>query len=250
MATTYSIIIPAYNENKRLGATLEQVFAFILSRQWDAEVIVVDDGSRDQTPALVRGYARQHPELRLLENGRNRGKGYSVRHGMLEASGELLLFSDADLASPIEESAKLFAALEAGADIAIGSRWLRPELQKKRQSPLRQLYGRMFNLALRILLRLDFKDTQCGFKAFTRRASRMVFPSQRIERWGFDPEILFLARRSGLKIREVPVAWSHVAGTRISPLRDGLRMFGEVLKIRWNAFSGRYSLPAEEQARE
>jgi dolichyl-phosphate beta-glucosyltransferase len=238
---TYSIVIPAYNEGQRLAATLDRVFAYISSQQWDAEVIVVDDGSRDETAALVRGYASQHPELRLLENGSNRGKGYSVRHGMLEARGELLLFSDADLASPIEESSKLFAAIHSGADIAIGSRWVRPELQKKRQSWLRQLYGRIFNLTLRVLLRLDFKDTQCGFKAFSRRAVQTVFPRQRIERWGFDPELLFLARRSGLKIREVPVEWSHVAGTRISPLRDGLHMFAEALKIRWNAFSGKYS---------
>ena len=238
---TYSIIIPAYNEAGRLATTLERIFAYVSSQQWDTEVIVIDDGSRDETAALVRRYAREHPQLRLVENGANRGKGYSVRHGMLSAGGELLLFTDADLASPIEESAKLFAAIRSGADIAIGSRWLRPELQKKRQSALRQLYGRIFNLALRILLRLNFKDTQCGFKAFTRGAALTVFPRQRIERWGFDPELLFLARRSGLKVMEVPVAWSHVAGTRISPLRDGLRMFAEALKIRWNAATGKYS---------
>jgi glycosyltransferase involved in cell wall biosynthesis len=239
----YSIIIPAYNEGARLGTTLDRVLAYVRAQGWDAEVIVVNDGSRDGTADLVRGYAQSQPCLRLLENPGNRGKGYSVRNGMLNANGEVLLFSDADLSSPIEEAPKLFAALQAGADVAIGSRWLRPELQTQRQSLLRQFYGRLFNLALRILLGLNFKDTQCGFKAFTREAANKIFPLQKIERWGFDPELLYLARKSGLKVAEIPVAWAHVEGTRISPLRDGMRMFGEVLKIRWNALTGKYSEP-------
>jgi glycosyltransferase involved in cell wall biosynthesis len=237
----YSIIIPAYNEGTRLGTTLDRVLAYLRAQGWDAEVIVVNDGSRDSTADLVRGYARKHPCLRLLENPGNHGKGYSVRNGMLNASGDILLFSDADLSSPIEEAPKLFAALQAGAEVAIGSRWLQPELQTQRQSPLRQFYGRLFNVALRILLGLNFKDTQCGFKAFTREAAKKIFPLQKIERWGFDPELLYLARKSGLKVAEVPVAWAHVEGTRISPLRDGLRMFVEVLRIRWNALTGKYS---------
>jgi dolichyl-phosphate beta-glucosyltransferase len=239
----YSIIIPAYNEGARLGATLDRVLHYIGAQGWDAEVLVVNDGSRDQTADLVRVSAQTHPQLRLIENPGNRGKGYSVRNGMLHAIGEILLFSDADLSSPIEESTKLFAAIEAGADIAIGSRWLQPEMQTHRQSLLRQFYGRLFNLALRILLGLKFKDTQCGFKAFTRAAAHTIFRLERIERWGFDPELLYLARRAGLKVAEVPVAWAHVEGTRISPLRDGIRMFGEVLKIRWNALTGKYSQP-------
>jgi len=237
----YSIIIPAYNESARLGATLDRVLSYVSSEQWDVEIIVVNDGSRDHTPDLVREYGEKHPYLRLLENPGNRGKGYSVHNGMLNAGGEVLLFSDADLSSPIEEAPKLFAAIHAGADVAIGSRWLRPELQTQRQSLLRQFYGRAFNIALRILLGLNLKDTQCGFKAFTRDAARKIFPQQQIERWGFDPELLYLARRLKMKIVEVPVAWAHVEGTRISPLRDGLRMFGEVLRIRWNAMTGKYS---------
>ena len=237
----YSLIIPAYNEGERLGATLDRVLAYVAAQGWDAEVLVVNDGSRDQTADLVRSRAQAHPQLRLIENPGNRGKGYSVRNGMLNATGEILLFSDADLSSPIEEANKLFAALAAGADVAIGSRWLQPETQTHRQSLLRQFYGRLFNLALRILLGLNFKDTQCGFKAFTRDAARAIFPLQRIERWGFDPELLYLARRAGLKVQEVPVAWAHVEGTRLSPLRDGIRMFGEVLKIRGNAITGKYS---------
>jgi dolichyl-phosphate beta-glucosyltransferase len=238
---TYSIIIPAHNEGARLGATLDSVLNYIAAQRWNAEVIVVNDGSHDQTPDLVRTYARTHPTLRLLENPGNRGKGYSVRHGMLNATGEILLFTDADLSAPIEEAPKLFAAIHSGADIAIGSRWLQPELQTHRQSPLRQVYGRIFNLSLRLVLGLNFKDTQCGFKAFTRQSAQEIFPRQRIERWGFDPELLYLARKLGLKVKEVPVAWSHSEGTRISPLRDGIRMFGEVLKIRWDALAGKYS---------
>jgi dolichyl-phosphate beta-glucosyltransferase len=238
---TYSIIIPAYNEGARLGATLDRVLNYIAAQHWDAEVIVVNDGSRDQTPDLVRSYAQTHPTLRLLENPGNRGKGYSVRNGMLNATGEILLFTDADLSAPIEEAPKLFAAIHSGADIAIGSRWLRPELQSRRQSLLRQFYGRIFNLALRLVLGLKFKDTQCGFKAFTRQAAQEIFPRQRIERWGFDPELLYLARKLGFKVKEVPVVWSNSEGTRISPLRDGIRMFGEVLKIRWDALTGKYS---------
>jgi glycosyltransferase involved in cell wall biosynthesis len=237
----YSIVIPAYNEASRLRTTLDRVLHYVTDQRWDVEVIVVNDGSRDSTPNLVREYEPSHSCLRLIENPGNRGKGYSVRNGMLNATGDLLLFTDADLSAPIEEASKLFSAIQNGADVAIGSRWLRPELQTHRQSLLRQFYGRIFNVALRLLLGLKQKDTQCGFKAFTRDAAHKIFPQQRIERWGFDPELLYLARKCGLKVVEIPVAWAHVEGTRISPLRDGLRMFSEVLKIRWNAVSGKYS---------
>jgi hypothetical protein len=159
---------------------------------------------------------------------------------MLHAQGEILLFSDADLSSPIEEAPKLFDAIAAGVDVAVGSRWLRPELQTQRQPLLRQIYGRVFNLFLRIMLGLNFRDTQCGFKAFTREAAQQIFPLQRIERWGFDPEILYLARRLGFHSVEVPVRWAHSAGTRLHPLRDGIRMGWEVLHVRWYAWTGKY----------
>ena len=237
----YSIIIPAYNEGHRLGATLERVLNHIAEHRWDAEVIVVNDGSRDNTADLVQARARTNPGVRLIENPGNRGKGYSVRSGMLNARGEILLFTDADLSSPIEQANKLFAAIKAGADIAVGSRWLQPDLQTQRQSLLRQFYGRTFNLALRILLGLKFKDTQCGFKAFSRDSARKLFSMQTIEGWGFDAELLYLADRSGFKIKEVPVVWSDAVGTRINPLRDGLHMIAEVFAIRWNALTGKYS---------
>lgn len=178
--------------------------------------------------------------VRLLANPGNRGKGYSVRNGVLNARGEFVLFTDADLSSPIEEAPKLMEALAKGADIAIGSRWARSELQTRRQSLARQFLGRVFNGLLRILLRLDFKDTQCGFKAFRRQAARTIFPLQRIEGWGFDPEILFLAQNFGLRVVEIPVRWGHDTRTRINPVLDGPRMVSEMLLIRWNWLTGKY----------
>ncbi len=241
MQPTYSIVIPAYNEGARLGATLEKVLAYVRARGWDAEVIVVNDGSRDNTADIVRAFSAKDPALRLVENPGNRGKGYSVRNGMLNARGRIVLFSDADLSSPIEEAPKLLQALEDSADIAIGSRWLRAETQTQRQPLHRQLFGRIFNLMLRITLGLKFKDTQCGFKAFRQPAVQAIFPLQKIERWGFDPETLFLARKFKFKVQEIPVAWGHSGGTRINPLVDGSRMFMEMLRIRWYDLSGKYN---------
>jgi dolichyl-phosphate beta-glucosyltransferase len=238
---TYSIVLPAYNEGARIGVTLQKILTFAAQRGWNAEVIVVNDGSRDNTAEVVRQQAVHNPALRLVENPGNRGKGYSVRNGMLHAQGEILLFTDADLSSPIEEAPKLFAAIKQGADIAIGSRWLRPELQTTRQPLRRQIFGRTFNLALRMTLGLHFKDTQCGFKAFSRHAVDVIFPLQKIERWGFDPEILFLAKTFGFKVKEVPVAWAHRQGGSINPVRDGIRMVGEMIKIRWNSLTGKYT---------
>ncbi len=240
-APTYSIVIPAYNESARLGGTLEKVLNYIAQNAFDAEVIVVNDGSRDDTADIVRVFAEKNPALRLVENPGNRGKGYSVRNGMLNARGRILLFSDADLSSPIEEVPKLLQALQEGADIAIGSRWVNPELQTQRQPIHRQIFGRVFNLLLRTTLGLQFHDTQCGFKAFKRHAAEAVFPQQRIERWGFDPEILFLARKRGLVVKEVPVIWGHSGGARINPVVDGARMFGEMLRVRWYDLCGKYS---------
>jgi glycosyltransferase involved in cell wall biosynthesis len=238
-----SIILPAYNEAERIAATLDKILQYAGQHGRNLEIIVVNDGSSDNTAGIVRQYALKHPTLRLIENPGNRGKGFSVRNGMLHARGDILLFSDADLSSPIQEADKLFAAIQAGADVAIGSRWVRKELQVKPQPVHRQLLGRMFNLALRVVLGLKFKDTQCGFKAFRRSAADLVFPQQKIERWGFDPELLYLAKRARLRIEEVPVVWAHREGTRIHPVRDGLRMLAELFRIRWNAMSGKYGQP-------
>jgi dolichyl-phosphate beta-glucosyltransferase len=240
LSLTYSIVVPAYNESTRLGASLDKVLAYVHAEGWDAEVIVVNDGSRDNTADIVRAAAAKDPTVHLVENPGNRGKGYSVRNGMLHAQGRIVLFSDADLSSPIEEAPKLFRALEEGADIAIGSRWLRAETQTQRQPLHRQLFGRIFNLLLRMTLGLQYADTQCGFKAFRRPAVQAIFPLQKIERWGFDPEILFLARKLGFKVEEVPVVWGHSGDTRINPLLDGARMFQEMLRVRWYSLMGEY----------
>lgn len=249
---TYSIVIPVYNESRRVGATLERVIAFLQQQRWDAEVVVVNDGSTDGTPAIVRSYSDRYPFVRLVENPGNHGKGYSVRNGVLHASGAFLLFSDADLSAPIAESVKLFDALRAGADIAIGSRWMQRELQRVAQPLYRRVLGRVFNLLLRALLGLPYKDTQCGFKAFTRAAAQAVFPRQTLERWGFDPEVLFIARQRGLRIVEVPVEWSHAAYSQLHPFRDGTRMFFDMMRVRWNSWTGRYraaDTPAARTAR-
>ena len=239
----YSIIIPAYNEGARLDVTLNKVLRYVAQQKWDVELIVVNDGSSDNTVEIVQSHMQRNSTLRLIENPGNRGKGYSVRNGMMHAHGELLLFSDADLSSPIEEAPKLLAAIAEGADIAIGSRWMQSELQTQRQPLYRQFFGRIFNLLLRLILGLQFKDTQCGFKVFTRRSALAIFPQQKIERWGFDPELLYLANKYGFKVIEVPVAWAHSTGTRISPLRDGTRMVIDMLRIRWNALTGKYAAP-------
>ena len=241
---TYSFIVPAYNESGRIRPTLDEILRYTAEQNWDAEILVVDDGSRDDTPDAIREYTRAHSQIRLLQNPGNRGKGFSVRNGMLHARGDICLFTDADLSSPISEAQKLFEAIRGGADVAIGSRWLRAELQTERQPLYRQAFGRIFNLVLRLFLGLHFKDTQCGFKAFRRDAAQRIFPLQKIERWGFDPEIIYIARRMGFEVAEVPVLWAHSEGTRLHPFRDGLKMFVDVLRIRWNALTGAYNAPA------
>jgi dolichyl-phosphate beta-glucosyltransferase len=238
-----SIVIPAYNEEVRLPRTLALIRDYLASRGIEgkqAEIIVVDDGSNDSTARFVQEWSRQLPSVRLVSNGQNRGKGYSVRHGMLEARGRVALFTDADLSAPIEEADKLFAALKAGNDVAIGSRALDRSLIFSHQSRLRELAGMIFNGFVRLFTGLPFHDTQCGFKAFVSEPSRIVFEQQRLERFGFDPEILFLAERHDLRVREIPVRWAHDPATKVQVVRDSLLMFGDLIVIRWNWLLGRY----------
>jgi len=245
----YSIVVPAYNEAERLVPSLNRMLAYLEEAKWSAEIIVVNDGSRDRTAAVVKEFASRNPIVRLVENPGNRGKGYSVRHGMMSASGQFLLFTDADLSSPIEEAPKLFAPIESGAaDVTIGSRYLQSELQTRKQPVHRRMLGRAFNVALRLILGLSYVDTQCGFKAFSRNAVNEVFPNMKIERWGFDPEILFLAKRYGLRVTEVPVSWAHDHRSKINPIRDGARMFWELMRVRLNSMEGKY-LPSTSTAR-
>jgi glycosyltransferase involved in cell wall biosynthesis len=234
-----SVIIPAFNEEQRLPRTIERVHVYLQSRGVPCEIIVVDDGSTDATARIVDEMRKRFSELRLVANDRNRGKGFSVRHGMLESHGRIALFTDADLSAPIEEAGKLFAALET-ADVAIGSRAVDRKLIEVHQSRARELAGILFNRLVRLLTGLPFEDTQCGFKAFAMPESRIIFEQQRIEDFGFDPEILFLARRHGLRVAEVPVRWAHDPRTKVNVVGDSIRMFLDLFAIRWNAIRGRY----------
>jgi len=240
--TSVSIVIPAYNEARRLASTLESLLAYRGAGRWSfCEVVLIDDGSTDDTAEIGERFQAGHPTVRLLRNPGNRGKGYSVRHGMLEARGEWLLFSDADLSAPIEELDKLLgAARDHHASVAIGSRALDRSLIAVHQSRLRENAGRVFNLFVRLLTGLPFWDTQCGFKLFEAQAAQQIFRRQRIDRFGFDAEILFIARRLGYRTVEVPVRWSHASGTKVSMFRDSLNMFLDLLRIRCYQWKGFY----------
>jgi len=243
---TYSIVIPAYNESGRIVSTLRRVVEYVRAQGWRAEIVVVNDGSTDRTVEVVREFQAQAPEVRMIENPGNRGKGYSVRAGMLQAQGEILVFTDSDLSAPIEEADRLFAAIAGGADIAIGSRWLESGRQTHRQPLYRQFFGRCYNFVTRLVMGLPFADTQCGFKAFRREAAQTVFGLQTIEGWGFDPEILFIALKRGYRVVEVPVTWAHDERTRMKYLKDGAKMLREMSTIRWNALTGHYDRKIQE----
>ena len=235
-----SIVIPAYNECARIEGTLKRVMGCVQRQGWDAEVLVVDDGSTDETVTVVQRWMERHERLHLVKNPGNRGKGYSVRNGLLQAAGDIVMFTDADLSAPMEEAERLFAAIESGADVAIGSRWLDKQKQTVHQPLYRRFFGRCFNRVTRVVMGLPFKDTQCGFKAFKREAAQTIFRLQTIERWGFDPEILFIARKLKYTIVEVPVTWGHDERSRMSYLKDGMKMLEEMAQIRANSLRGRY----------
>jgi glycosyltransferase involved in cell wall biosynthesis len=238
-APELSIIIPSYNEELRLPETLDRIAAYLQTDGRAAEVLVVDDGSNDRTAVVAEAFRNKIALLRVVSNGVNRGKGYSVRHGMQEARGRIALFTDADLSAPIEEAGKLLAALETN-DVAIGSRAMDRSLISVHESRFREFAGIIFNKIVRIILWLPFVDTQCGFKAFRRERCRILFEQQRIERFGFDPELLYLARHHGLHAVEIPVRWGHSPATKVNMWRDSIQMFIDVFTIRWNALRGRY----------
>ena len=228
-----SIVIPAYNEERRLPKTLQQVLNWLAQRQFAFhELIVVDDGSRDSTASVVREFAQSHACVRLIENPGNRGKGYAVRHGMLEAKGEWILYTDADLSSPIEEIEKLCrAAQKNGASVAIGSRAVDRRLVEKHQPWLRELSGRCFNLVMRTVTGLPFRDTQCGFKLYSADAARKIFSRQKQDGFSFDVEDLVIAKNLGLRAVEVPVRWANVEGTKVA-LTQGMKSFLDLVRIR------------------
>jgi dolichyl-phosphate beta-glucosyltransferase len=236
-----SVVIPAFNEEPRIGATLERVYAYLSKRDYPFEIIVVDDGSRDGTIRVVEAFAGQKPEIRVVSNDGNRGKGFSVRHGIEEARGEYILFSDADLSTPIEDVEKLLPKLTGeGFGIAIGSRSIRGADVRIHQPWYRELMGKVYNKIVRVCALRGFKDTQCGFKLFRADVARRVFAKQQIERFSFDVEALYLAHKYGYRIAEVPVTWYDSPRSRVSIASDPLRMFIDVLKIRYYDLKGCY----------
>jgi dolichyl-phosphate beta-glucosyltransferase len=243
-----SVVIPAYNEEQRLPATLDRIATYLDAKPWRYEIVVADDGSSDGTPGVVEAAAARNPAIRLLRYTPNRGKGYAMRYGMPRAAGERLLMCDADLSTPIEEIEKLWARLDDGAVIAIGSRALPESNLAVHQPFLREMIGRTFNLVVRIMAVPGIADTQCGFKLFRREAALALFPQMTIDGWCFDVETLYLARRLGYRIDEVPVTWINSPNTKVNVLRDFRRTVGELLRIR-STWMFRDPRPAANAAR-
>lgn len=236
-----SIIIPAFNEERRLPPTFAKLENYFSTTVWRSiEVIVVNDGSQDRTAQVTCEFTKRKPEVRLVHNPGNRGKGYSVRHGVAHASGDWILFTDADLSTPLDELTKLLqVANNSAADVIIGSRALDRSLILKHQPFSRQLAGMLFNVAVRMTTGMSYRDTQCGFKLFSRRAARELFGRQQLDGFGFDVELLFIAQKLGLTVAEVPVVWEDAPGTKVSMLH-GLDAFVDLLRVHVHAAQGNY----------
>ncbi len=235
-----SVVIPAYNEADWIGPTITRVLEYLRTRSWTFDVLVVVDGSRDRTDDVVRQIAEESPEVALVTNPINRGKGFSVRRGMLAARGRVVLFSDADLSTPIEEVERLIAALDDGHEVAIGSRGLATSDVRVRQPIWRQSMGRIFNWFVQRIALPRIWDSQCGFKCFPREVALQLFTRQRIDRFGFDVEILWIARRLGYRIAEVPVTWTNRPQSKVHPVRDSAWMLFDLFRIRFNDWRGAY----------
>ncbi len=234
-----SIVIPAFNEEKRLPDSLPKIIRFVRQQTYPVEVIVVDDGSSDRTAEVVREFQKDAPFISLLpvEHG---GKGHAVKAGMQRAQGEYLFLCDSDLSMPIEEISKFLPPALDGYDVAIASREI-AGARRYDEPPYRHLMGRVFNLIVRLLAVHGVQDTQAGFKCFRRQAARQLFPLQTIKGWGFDVEVLYIAQRRGLRIVEVPINWYYMARSRVRPVQDTYNMLREVLKVRLNDWRGRYN---------
>ncbi len=227
-----SVVVPAYNEESRLPRTLARLHEYYESQDYPYDVTVVSDGSKDGTSQVVRDFAATHPKFRLIEYTPNRGKGYAVRTGMLAAEGDLVLFCDADLATPQEETEKLLPRIADGADVAIGSRPLRESHLDKRQPLYREMFGRLSNKLIQLLAVRGIQDTQCGFKLFTRKATQDIFARCKLNEFGFDFECLMVARDLEYRIDEVPIRWLDQEGSKVVLMRDGPRALRDLLKIR------------------
>jgi dolichyl-phosphate beta-glucosyltransferase len=241
-----SVVIPVYNEEARVPKTLQAALNYLKSMKISAEILIVDDGSKDQTLEVVGAFQRQATdkcELRILKHGVNRGKGAAVRTGALEARGEIVLYMDADNATPLSEFEKLKPAFQKGADVVIGSRAKDRKQVKVHQPFYREAMGRIFNLLVQVIATWGLWDTQCGFKAFSQKAARSIFPLQTIERFGFDVELLFIAKKRDFSILEVSVQWFDDPASKVHVLRDSIRMLLDLFAIRFNDLRGRYSDP-------
>ncbi len=238
-----SIVIPAYNEEARIGRTLEQVVSFLASQPYSSEIVVADDGSTDGTAAIVRPFSeRQSPPLLRVIHLPHGGKGWAVKHGMLEATGQYRFLCDADLSMPIGEVSKFLPPACSGYDVAVGSREA-PGARRIGEPPRRHMMGRVFNIIVRVLAVHGLRDTQCGFKCFERAAAQTLFPLQRLNGFGFDVEVLFLAQRRGLRVVEVPIEWHYQARSKVRPWRDASRMLMDIFRVRWAHLRGRYRQP-------
>ncbi len=241
---TISLVLPAFNEAERIGSSLKEIFRFIESDGFDAEVLVIDDGSADSTSKVAIEVCEEYPHIvsRVISYEKNQGKGFAVTLGLQEANGEIAVFSDADLSTPIEEVYKVISPILKGkSDIVIGSRALNRALIGKRQSWKREQSGKVFNLIVQIIAGLSFRDTQCGFKAFRMEVFHPLLALMQIRKFGFDVEYLFVAKKKGLRLMEVPVRWNHADGSTVNMARDSVRMFVEMVQIRWNDLNGKYN---------
>jgi dolichyl-phosphate beta-glucosyltransferase len=236
-----SLIIPVYNEEKRIKLTLSKCISYFKNKKIDYEIIIVDDGSTDKTRLIIKDYLSENKNIKLTKQRKNKGKGYSVKEGMLLANGDYLLFSDADLSTPIEEIEKFIKVMKKGYDIVIASRNMKDSIIPIKQPFFRKFLGQVFPLIVNLLILPGYKDTQCGFKLFKKEVAIKIFSKQKINDFGFDVEILFIAKKYGYKIKEIPVIWSNSLVSKVSPLLDSIRMFLDILKIRLNDIKNTYN---------
>ena len=240
-----SIIIPAYNEEKRITKTLQEIDKYTKQQNYEYEILVVSDGSKDKTAEIVKQMESQIKGLRLIDNKENHGKGFVVKQGLLEAKGEVRLFTDADNSTSIDQVEKMWQELENGYDVVIGSRDIKGAVLEPAQPWYRRILGNVFNLFVQIVLGLwGIRDTQCGFKALTKKAVENIIPKCKIDRWAFDPEILVLAKRQGFKIKEVPVHWINQIDSKVKLFGSNsmITMLREILQIKWWLISKKYTI--------